>query len=258
MATYQRILMPMVNVNVTQKEKGNFSHYGINAIDLAGKNVGIENVRAPFDMRIVAMYKYNSMGNCVIATSLKKVMFADGTLNYATFQFMHDNNINNLYVGKTIKQWEVFYQEGTTGFATGNHIHLAVKKGSFEGFSKNGWSLKGAIKTKNAFVLVKGTHKVINLLGINYKTKSSRVYKTPTIKKWNKKQRYKLKKGVTALNVRKSPKISKSNIYLKLKQKSKPRLYYGQIKINGRLWYVYKRIPANKPGYVDSKYLTKV
>ena len=122
MATYQRILMPMTNVNITQKEKGNFSHKGINAIDLAGKNSKIENVRAPVDIKIVRIYKYNSMGNCVIATSLKKVMFADGTLNYATFQFMHDNNISNLKIGKKIKQWQVFYQEGTTGFATGNHI----------------------------------------------------------------------------------------------------------------------------------------
>ena len=258
MAKYQRILMPMLNVNVTQKENNAFSHSGINAIDLAGKNTGVENVRAPVDMKIVAMYRYNSMGNCIIATSLKKVMFADGTLNYATFQFMHDNNISNLFVGKKIKQWEVFYQEGTTGFATGNHIHLAVKKGFFTGFDKNGWSLKGAIKSVKAFVLVKGTHKVINLLGIKYKIKSSNVYKSPTIKKWSKKQRYKLKKGVTSLNVRKSPKISNNNLYLTLTKKSKPRLYYGQIRTNGRLWYVYKRLPSNKPGYVDSQYLTKV
>ena len=89
MAKYQRILMPMKNVGLSQKEKGSFSHKGINAIDLYGRDWGIENVRAPVDMKIVAMYKYNSMGNCVIATSTKKVRFADGSIDYATFQLFH-------------------------------------------------------------------------------------------------------------------------------------------------------------------------
>lgn len=255
MATYQRILMPMTNVNITQKEFDPFSHPYKNAIDLAGKNTGIENVRAPVDIKIVAMYKYNSMGNCVIVESTKKVLFADGTLNYATFQFMHDNNINDLYVGKKIKQWQVFYQEGTTGFATGNHIHLAVKKGKFEGFDASGWALKGAIKSVNAFVLVEGLHKIINLLGIKYRTVSKNTYTTPKIKNWSSKKRYKLKKGVKGLNVRTSATTKKKNIYLTLTQKSKPRLYYGEIKLNGINWYVYKRLPAQKPGYVAAKYL---
>lgn len=256
MASYQRIMMPMTNVNVTQKEMNSFSHSGINAIDLAGKDWNIENVRAPVDMKIVAMYKYSSMGNCVIATSQKKVRFADGTIDFATFQFMHDNNVNDLYVGKMIKQWQVFYQEGTTGFATGNHIHMSVKKGLWEGFDAwNGWSLKGAIKSVNAFYIVEGTHKIYNLLGIKYKTVKTRNYTTPTIKKWAKKRRIKLKKGVKGLNVRTSATTKKKNIYLTLTQKSKPRLYYGSIKLNGINWYVYKRVPANKPGYVTAKYL---
>ena len=254
MATYQRILMPMTNVNITQKEKGSFSHRGINAIDLAGKNSKIENVFAPVDMKIVAMYKYNSMGNCVIATSLQKVMFADGTLNYATFQFMHDNNISNLKIGKKIKQWQVFYQEGTTGFATGNHIHLAVKKGLFDGFDKNGWSLKGAIKSVKAFVLVKGIHNIINLLGIDYKTKSSKTYTAPTIKKWAKKKKFKSK--VNDLNVRLTPNPKTGKVYRKLSKKSKAIKYYGEIVANGYKWYVYKNIKGQNT-YVAAKNLIK-
>lgn len=255
MATYQRILMPMTNVNVTQKEKEKFSHEGINAIDLAGKNTGIEDVRAPVDMKIVAMYKYNSMGNCIIAESTKKVLFADGTLNYATFQFMHDNNINDLYVGKKIKQWQEFYHEGTTGFATGNHIHLAVKKGKWEGFDAwNGWALKGAIASVKAYYLIEGTHKVYNLLGIKYKTVKSRTYTTPKVKKWAKKRKFKA--TVNHLNARTSP-STKAKRYRYLHKKTKAINFYGEVTINGYKWYVYKNIKG-KPTYVAAKYLKEV
>ena len=255
MATYQRILMPMTNVNVTQKEKEKFSHEGINAIDLAGKNTGIEDVRAPVDMKIVAMYKYNIMGNCIIAESTKKVLFADGTLNYATFQFMHDNNINDLYVGKKIKQWQEFYHEGTTGFATGNHIHLAVKKGNFDGFEKNGWSLKGAIPSIKAYVFIDGLHKAINLSGINYRVVEKNTYTTPTIKKWAKKRKF--ISTVNNLRARLGPNTKTGKHYRYLHKKTKAINYYGEITINGYKWYVYKNIKG-KATYVAAKYLKEV
>ena len=50
--------------------------------------------------------------------------------------FAHDNNIDNLFVGKRIKQNEVFYQEGTKGNVTGNHCHIECAKGKFTG---TGW-----------------------------------------------------------------------------------------------------------------------
>ena len=252
MASYQRILMPMVNVNITQREGGTFSHKGVNAIDLAGKNSKIENVYAPVDMKIVKMYKYNSMGNSIIATSTNKVRFADGSIDYATFQFMHDNNIGDLYVGKKIKQWEIFYQEGTSGFATGNHIHLAVKKGKFEGLDKNGWAMKNAINTQKAFYLIEGLHNVINLFGNSYKKAKSKIYTKPEIKKWAKKKR--LKSKVNGLNVRLSPNTKTGKVYRKLNKKSKAINYYGEIKVNGHTWYVYKNIKGQN-AYVVAKYL---
>ena len=50
--------------------------------------------------------------------------------------FAHDNDVSNLFVGKEIKQGEVFYHEGTKGNATGNHCHIECGKGIF---TDNGW-----------------------------------------------------------------------------------------------------------------------
>lgn len=251
----QRLIFPMKYLNLSQKELGKYSHHNINAIDGKGKDYKIDNVFAPCDIKIVAVYRYNSMGNCVIATSLNKVRFADGTINYATFQFMHDNNISNIKVGKIIKQRQVFYQEGTSGFATGNHIHLAVKKGLFDGFDKNNWSLKGAINTQKVFFVLKGYTVVMNTLGNKYKETSSLIYNKPAIKKWSKKRKYKSK--VNGLYVRLQPNAKTGKIYRKLNKKSKPINYFGEITTNGYTWYVYKNIKGQN-AYTVAKHLTKV
>lgn len=248
----QKLIFPMQYLNLSQKELGKYSHNNINAVDGKGKDYGIDNVFAPCDMKIVAVYRYNSMGNCVIATSSNKVRFADGTINYATFQFMHDNDISNLKVGKIIKQSQVFYQEGTSGYATGNHIHLAVKKGLFEGFDKNNWSLKGAINTQKAFFSLKGYTVIMDTLGNKYKETSSLIYNKPAIKKWSKKRKL---KATTNVYARLTPNAKTGKIYRKLSKKSKAINYIGEIKTNGYIWYVYMNIKGQYT-YVVAKYLS--
>lgn len=76
------------------------------------------------------------------------------------------------------------------------------------------------------------------------------------IKKWKKKKRLGLKKGVKSLNARTFPDASTSkNIYTKLTPKSK-RSYFGYVKINGYTWYCYYNIKG-KIVYVASKFLNK-
>lgn len=120
-------------LNVSQGANGSFSHKGDKALDLSGKDTGISDLRAPFTGTIKRIY---SNVNAVWLESNDKVLYADGTKDYMTVLTMHDNDISNLYVGKVIKQGEVYYQEGTRGYATGNHIHLAVGKGKY---TANGW-----------------------------------------------------------------------------------------------------------------------
>ena len=166
-------MMPMYSVAISQKENGSYSHQGINAIDLCGKDSGIDKVYAPCDCKAVKKFAYVGMGNAVVFQSISKVLFADGTLNYATFLMMHDNNISDIRVGQTFKQGAKCYDEGKYGYATGNHIHFEVKKGTYAGLASNGWSLKGNMNTQNALWLLEGKHKVINLLGNKYKVADS-------------------------------------------------------------------------------------
>ena len=116
-------------LNISQGANGDFSHKGDKAIDI----VGVNNFKAPFTGTIKRIL---ATDNEVWLESNEKVEYADGTIDYMTILTIHDNDISNLYVGKKVNQGEVYYNQGSKGNATGNHIHLAVGKGKFTG---NGW-----------------------------------------------------------------------------------------------------------------------
>lgn len=159
---------PMKYLNVTQGINVG-THRGTYAVDLAGKDSGIDNVYAPFDCRIKKIW-YN--GHTVWIESLHAVKWANGRVGKATMSFTHDNSISNLRVGQVIRQGKPFYQEGTAGYASGNHVHMECAKGSFVG---TGWFLNyfgwWTIKNKvrpDSLLFLDGTI-VKNKGGLNWK-----------------------------------------------------------------------------------------
>ena len=129
----EKAVFMMDTLNISQKAGGEFSHRGDKALDIAGKDTGIDSLKAPFTGVIKRIYPDT---NSVWLESIDKVKYADGTIDYMTVMTMHDNDVSNLKVGNIINQGTVYYQEGRKGYTTGNHIHLAVGKGKFTG---NGW-----------------------------------------------------------------------------------------------------------------------
>ena len=134
----EKAILMVDDLNVSQIAGGSFSHRGDKAIDIAGKDGNIDSLKAPFTGIIKRIY---SNVNAVWLESIEKVEYADGTVDYMTVLTIHDDDVNNLRVGKIVEQGEVYYHEGTRGNVTGNHIHLSVCRGKFTG---NGW-------TKNEF-----------------------------------------------------------------------------------------------------------
>lgn len=129
----EKAVLMMDYLNVTQKAGGEFSHKGDKALDIAGKDSGIDSLKAPFTGIIKRIY---TNANAVWLESIDKVKYADGSVDYMTVLTIHDNDVSNLKVGDIIKQGTSYYDEGTRGNATGNHIHIAIGKGKFSG---NGW-----------------------------------------------------------------------------------------------------------------------
>lgn len=119
---YQLLGFPMEYLNISQGCNGQFSHQGSYAIDICGKDTGIDETIAPCDMKFLWHDQY-VYANTVFMQSVNKVMFADGTIDYATFCFAHDNDVSDIdawaNAGNIWKQGETFGDEGTAGYATG-------------------------------------------------------------------------------------------------------------------------------------------
>ena len=151
-SSYQTAYFPATNLKITQgayNEYNGYSHGSQNAFDLGGNT----NYVAPFTGKIVSIYEPY---NVVTLQSTNKVYYADGSLDYMTVSFVHDNYIGDLRLGQTIKQGTTFYQAGTKdpgGRTTGAHVHIAVKRGRV-----NKYFFSGDVYPNDAFWLKKSTN----------------------------------------------------------------------------------------------------
>lgn len=126
-------LFPMEFMKVTQGAGGTYTHKGTLNIDLAGQDGGKSNLYAPCDLTVVK--NSHTQSHEVIYWSDKKVLWANGTVDYISIRTLHDDVVSDLPVGKRIIQGEVMGQEGDTGQSDGNHTHLCVAKGHTKSIS---------------------------------------------------------------------------------------------------------------------------
>ena len=169
----QKALWFMDYVKISQVPGGNYSHAGTLNFDVVGYK-GNSNIKAPFDCSIVKIYKKINEGNTVVIQSDRKVQYADGTVDYMSMAFGHDNDVSDLKVGMHLSQGKVFYQTGNYGKGvTGVHSHVTCIKGKFK---NNLWAKKSKqgnsycpnqINPVNALFL--GNAKVINAKGLKFK-----------------------------------------------------------------------------------------
>lgn len=165
----------MKYVNITQVPNGGYSHKGRLAVDNAGKDAGIDDVFAPYDCKVV-WKDTGSAKTGILIENTGEVLCADGIKRgpqQIQLMLWHDNNITDLYVGKEIKQGVVFYQEGTAGNASGNHLHFNV--GLFDytsGYpmvknSDGNWEVKSEVDPTKIF-FVDDSNIVIKTAGMNW------------------------------------------------------------------------------------------
>ncbi|MBQ9716797.1 MAG: hypothetical protein IJV76_02290, partial [Clostridia bacterium] len=96
-------------------------------------------------------------------------LYADGTYDYMTVCFLHDNDISDLAVGQGFTQGDYFYDSGDYGVSSGKHVHVAVYRGEYNGSMRCG---SGDIFAEDAFFLPDDTY-VYNGYGLSWKKMSS-------------------------------------------------------------------------------------
>lgn len=122
----QKSIFPMTYINVTQGPNGQFSHKGLQAMDLAGKDTGIDPFVAPFDVRCISKHSSARTNDQtgVVFESTQPIQLTDGTTSIIHFVCWHDGDTSDVQVGGLYKQGSHIYDEGTAGYSTGNHVHV--------------------------------------------------------------------------------------------------------------------------------------
>ena len=147
------------------------THADSYAIDDAGSDSGIDFIVAPYTGIIRKIYTGDA--NEVWLESSEPVIYPDGTVDYMTMMFAHDNDVSNLFVGKVINRGERFYEEGTKGNASGNHVHMECGRGKFTGSgwhqnSANYWSINNG-KNPTECLWIDDSITVLNNNGYTFK-----------------------------------------------------------------------------------------
>jgi len=145
-------LFPAQTMRITQGAYDTYSHMRQNALDIQPTN-GM--VFAPFNAKVVAMNPGYVTCNGVWIESIEKVRFADGSYDYMTVLFMHDDDISNLSIGQVLAQGEYFYHSGTTGNSSGAHVHIAVYRGKYD--AKTMVFASGDVYAEDAFFVLDDT-----------------------------------------------------------------------------------------------------
>gem|GEM_PF-2142847 len=123
----ERAMYPGNVLTITQGPFDEYSHQEQNAIDM--QVYSGDSITAPFTCRVMAVNE--ECGNVVWVQSTSEVLFANGTYDYMTCMFMHDDDISDIYVGEVILQGQPFYEMGTAGYADGVHCHISCYRGEW-------------------------------------------------------------------------------------------------------------------------------
>lgn len=265
MATYDRLIFGMKCLNVSQigsayDGRNHYSHVSYE-VDLAGMDTGADVWRNK--MPNTYWYCAGAWGNantgntrffwsCDKNGKAKKVLCADGYLRYITLALTHSRR--SFIVGHYYKLNEIMYQEGTSGRATGNHIHLEVCAGHVRTKYRNragGYNLANMLPANRMMFLLNGYSYIKNGGGLSWKTTSTVPYTDSSSSSKDTFQKgYEKGNAFTTkvnLNLRSEPNTS-SKVLLTI-PKGKKCYYYGYYRmVNNVVWF---RVSyGGKEGYI--------
>lgn len=167
----ENFLFPLEYLYCTQGEHDS-DYY---AMDFSGwgKNGKINDcpMYAPFTCRCVYVGSLANNTPMCIWESMQEVNFVDGRVDYACILVAHDDEFSSYQVGDTREQGEIFAHTGNTGLSSGDHTHIIVGYGAYQGLytSPNGhYTLRNQDHIP-ACIGVNDTI-LVNTLGINWLT----------------------------------------------------------------------------------------
>lgn len=175
-------------LNITQSRNGGYSHQGANAYDLAGADSGKDMLYVPKGQEIKCIgFEVGSEGAYYSFFEFQKPIKLKNGSKVNKLQFFCLHGYGKDKTGTLYKEGQSFYDEGSMGHATGNHVHIEFGTGySKSPFylkqnSKKIWiaNFKTTYNIEDIFYVTPDT-KVINKQGLNFSNKDNNI-----VNKWN-------------------------------------------------------------------------
>lgn len=146
------LLFPMDCMYITQGEHGSISH--VLAMDFVGWSPQTGQIKdypyyAPCSCTCIAK-NYSNGQAYVIWQSTGLVHMANNQINSVCWVVMHDDN-PPYNVGDTISQGDLMGHTGESGFVTGDHMHLNVANGTYQGWQNVGGSFYELINSMSIY-----------------------------------------------------------------------------------------------------------
>lgn len=160
------------------------SHVGSYAVDDGGSDTGTDFIIAPYSGVVKQIYPQYE--NEVFFESDEPVLFADGTVDYATTMFCHQNSpmAFGMCIGKHYKQGEKIYMEGrrykgvNNHYLIATHLHVEFARGKYCGWYKNScgyYSLCNAKRPEDC-CFISDSYKILCNYGYKFKNVKDYVY----------------------------------------------------------------------------------
>ena len=151
---YEVMLFPLEYMYISQDEGGSYSHENTYSIDFLGYGANGRIYDCPYYAPCSCRCVNTSFGtssNSRVYTSLNKVHWPDGTLDYITFNTMHDDNpISSL--NQVFTQGDLIGHTGQTGQGvTGDHLHFNIARGTYQGFYNVGTGHYQLVNAKHIY-----------------------------------------------------------------------------------------------------------
>lgn len=126
------LLFPLTYMNISQDEGGSYSHDGTYNIDFLGWNSNGREYNCPYYAPCKCKLVYqNTTSATNIWESVNEVHTPLGLMKVC-FMVVHDDNLP-YSVGTILDQGDTLGYTGQSGYATGDHLHLNVASGTYQG-----------------------------------------------------------------------------------------------------------------------------
>lgn len=107
--------------------KNSYSHANCTAIDVSSSGISkYKKIFAPFSGYVGKVYAKKGYSYSIWLVSNEKILCADGKLYYVVMLLTHPEKIKNYHIGDTLNQGDYLFDDGKTGNATGEHLHIEL------------------------------------------------------------------------------------------------------------------------------------